>query len=140
MGPSRRRQCVEHVKAIFGVSERRACKVLGHLRSTRRNKPSLVEDEKALTEEIVEPASQFGRNGSRRIIAFLRQNGWHVNHKRVERIWRGKGLQVPAKQPRRGRLRFNDGSCVRLRPAWKDHVWATTSFTWGSMTAQECGC
>ena len=112
------------MKELFGVSERRACRVLGHARSTQRYKPSPVDDEKALTEEIVELASQFGRYGYRRITALLRQRGWHVNHKRVERIWRREGLKVPAKQPKRGRLWFNDGSCVRLRPAWKDHVWA----------------
>ena len=98
--------------------------MLGHPRSTQRYKPVLVDDEKALTEEIVELAGQFGRYGYRRITALLRHRGWHVNHKRVERIWRREGLKVPAKQPKRGRLWFNDGSCVRLRPAWKDHVWA----------------
>jgi len=112
------------VKARCGVSERRACRVLGHPRSTQRYKPSPVEDEKALTEEIVALASQFGRYGYRRITALLRHRGWRVNHKRVERIWRREGLKVPVKQPKRGRLWFNDGSCVRLRPAWKDHVWA----------------
>ena len=83
-----------------------------------------MEDEKALTEEIVELATQFGRYGYRRITALLKHRGWRVNHKRVERIWRREGLRVPVKQPKRGRLWFNDGSCVRLRPAWKDHEWA----------------
>ena len=69
-------------------------------------------------------AGQFGGYGYRRITALLRHRGWRVNHKRVERIWRREGLKVPVKQPKRGRLWFNDGSCVRLRPAWKDHVWA----------------
>jgi putative transposase len=50
--------------------------------------------------------------------------GWRVNHKRVERIWRREGLKVPKKQPKRGRLWLNDGSCVRLRPEHKDHVWS----------------
>ena len=50
--------------------------------------------------------------------------GWSVNHKRVERIWRREGLKVPKKQPKRGRLWLNDGSCVRLRPEHKDHVWS----------------
>jgi transposase InsO family protein len=50
--------------------------------------------------------------------------GWRVNHKRVERIWRKEGLKVPRKQPKRGRLRLNDGSCIRLRPKYKDHVWS----------------
>ena len=83
-----------------------------------------MEDEKALTEEIVALASQFGRYGYRRVTALLRHRGWRVNHKRVERIWRREGLKVPAKQPKRGRLWLGDGSCVRLRPEWKDHVWA----------------
>ena len=47
-----------------------------------------------------------------------------VNHKRVERIWRREGLRVPKKQPQRGRLWLNDGSCIRLRPEHKDHVWS----------------
>jgi transposase InsO family protein len=72
----------------------------------------------------VELASEYGRYGYRRITALLRQEGWRVNHKRVERLWRREGLKVPAKQPKRGRLWLNDGSCVRLRSSWKDHVWA----------------
>jgi len=54
----------------------------------------------------------------------LRQEGWQVNHKRVERIWRKEGLKVPQKQPKRRRLWLNDGSCIRLRPQFKDHVWS----------------
>jgi len=68
-------------------------------------------------------AGQYGRYGYRRITAMLRAEGWVVNHKRVERIWRREGLKVPRKQPKRGRLWFNDGSCIRLRPSWPDHVW-----------------
>ena len=54
----------------------------------------------------------------------LRDEGWRVNHKRVERIWRQEGLKVPQKQPKRGRLWLNDGSCLRLRPCWPNHVWS----------------
>jgi len=54
----------------------------------------------------------------------LRSESWRVNHKRVERIWRREGLKVPKKQPKRGRLWLNDGSCVRLTPEHKDHVWS----------------
>src|SRR3546814_15360614 len=50
--------------------------------------------------------------------------GWSVNHKRVERIWRREGLKVPQRQPKRGRLWLNDGSCIRLRPEYPGHVWA----------------
>ena len=87
LSPSRRRQCVDHAKEIFGVSLRRACRVLGHPRSTQRYEPSPLDDEKALTEEIVEVASQFGRYGYRRITALMRHRGSHVNHNRLERIW-----------------------------------------------------
>jgi transposase InsO family protein len=69
-------------------------------------------------------AQHYGRYGYRRITALLRMAGWHVNHKRIELLWRREGLKVPQRQPKRGRLWLNDGSCVRLRPLWKDHVWA----------------
>jgi len=69
-------------------------------------------------------ASQYGRYGYRRVTAMLRAESWPVNHKRVERIWRKEGLKVPQKQPKRGRLWLNDGSCIRLRPEHKDHVWS----------------
>ena len=54
----------------------------------------------------------------------LRAEGWQVNHKHVERIWRREGLKVPQRQPKRRRLWLNDGSCVRLRPTFRDHVWS----------------
>ena len=54
----------------------------------------------------------------------LREEGWKVNHKRIERLWRQEGLKVPAKQPKRRRLWLNDGSCIRLRPQHRDHVWS----------------
>ncbi len=76
-----------------------------------------------LVKRIVELATQFGRYGYRRITALLRREGWKVNHKRVQRLWRREGLKVPSRQPKRRRLWFNDGSCVRLRPGYKNHVW-----------------
>ncbi len=83
-----------------------------------------ADDEAALTATITDLARQFGRYGYRRITALLRAEGWHTNHKRVERIWRAEGLKVPQRQPKRGRLWLNDGSCVRLRPDRPNHVWA----------------
>ena len=73
---------------------------------------------------MTELATKYGRYGYRRITAMLRQEGFLVNHKRVERLWRIEGLKVPKKQPPRRRLWFNDGSCVRLRPQYKNHVWS----------------
>jgi len=86
--------------------------------------PLATDEEARLVERIIELATQYGRYGYRRITAMLRQEGWQVNHKRVERIWRGEGLKVPKKQPKRRRLWLNDGSCIRLRPENKDHVWS----------------
>ncbi len=98
--------------------------MLGQHRSTQRKVPRGADDEQALTEDIVALARQYGRYGYRRITALLRDAGWHVNRKRVERIWRREGLKVPHKQPKRGRLWLNDGSCIRLRPEYPGHVWA----------------
>jgi len=124
VSPTRRRQVVNHVRDRLGVSERRACQVLGQPRSTQRHEPKERDDERRLVKRIIELACRFGRYGYRRITALLRREGWRVNHKRVQRIWRQEGLKVPKKQPKRGRLWLNDGSCVRLRPQHADHVWA----------------
>ena len=106
------------------VSERRACRVLGQARTTQRYEGRLADDEPLLVKRIVELATKYGRYGYRRITAILRSEGWRVNHKRVERIWREEGLKVPKRQPKRGRLWLNDGSCIRLRPEHRDHVWS----------------
>jgi hypothetical protein len=124
LSPARRRACVDYVVAEHGVSERFACRVLGQHRSTQRKAAVVVEDEAALTAAIIALAVQYGRYGYRRITALLRRDGWTVNVKRVERIWRREGLKVPARQPKRARLWLNDGACLRLRPERPDHVWS----------------
>ena len=124
VSPTRRRRTVEHVRDHLDVSERRACRTLGQLRSTQRYVGRESDDESRLVKRIVELACKYGRYGYRRITALLQREGWHVNHKRVERIWRKEGLKVPQKQPKRGRLWLNDGSCIRLRPQYPNHVWA----------------
>ncbi len=98
--------------------------MLGQHRSVQRRIAQPREDEDSLTAAIVTLASRYGRYGYRRVGALLRHAGLEVNHKRVERIWRREGLKVPQKQPKRGRLWLNDGSCVRLRPQHPNHVWA----------------
>jgi len=115
---------VERLKVELHVSERRLCRVIGQPRSTQRHRPKVKDDEEALTEAIIKLATRFGRYGYRRITSLLEWVGWRVNHKRVERIWRREGLKVPKKQPKRGRLWLNDGSCIRLRPTHKNHVWS----------------
>ena len=107
------------------MSERRVCRVLGQHRSTQRRVPAGRDDEERLIADVTELARQYGRYGYRKIAELLRSTaGWIVNDKRVERIWRREGLKVPAKQPKRGRLWLNDGSCVRLRAEHRNHVWS----------------
>lgn len=108
-----------HVQQKLGVSERRACIVLNQPRSVQRHQSNKSGEEEVLRRDIVRLASTYGRYGYRRITALLRAQGWRVNHKRVERIWREEGLRVPVKQPKRGRLYLNDG-----RPCFKNHVWS----------------
>ena len=115
---------MQEVCVNAGVSERRACRVAEQGRSTQRYREVRAANDAGLVEQIVDLAIKYGRYGYRRITAMLRNDGWRVNHKRVERIWRQEGLKVPKKQRKRRRLWFNDGSCIRLRPEHKDHVWS----------------
>jgi putative transposase len=98
--------------------------LIGQPRATQRYQATRPEDEVGLTAAIISYATRYGRYGYRRIPAFLHGDGWVVNHKRLERIWGQEGLQVPRKQPKRSRLWLSDGSCVRLRPCWPNHVWS----------------
>ena len=118
---------MEYVRNALGrerVSERHACRVLGQPRSVQRRSRYVPSDEPMLVRRMVALATQYGRYGYRRVTALLRAEGFRANHKRVERLWRLEGLKVPQKQPKRKRLWLNDGSCIRLRPAYRDHVWS----------------
>jgi putative transposase len=120
----KKRRATDQVQECMNVSERRVCRVIGQPRSTQRQEKKLRKDEPLLREQIVHLALQYGRYGYRRITALLRNDGWRVNHKRVERIWQEEGLKVPRKQRKRRRLWLNDGSCIRLRPEYTKHVWS----------------
>jgi putative transposase len=99
--------------------------MLGQHRSTQRRVPQGRDDDERLTADIIDLARQYGRYGYRKIAELLRSTaGWVVNDKRVERIWRREGLKVPTKQPKRGRLWLNDGSCIRLRAERPNNVWS----------------
>ena len=111
-------------RAQLHVSERRACAALGQHRSTQRKVPRGRDDDRRLTADIIELARQYGRYRYRKVAALLRQAGWTINDKRVERIWQREGLKVPHKQPKRGSLWLADGSCIRLRPQQRNHVWS----------------
>jgi len=115
---------VQAAQKAFQLSERRVCRALGQPRSTQRYRKHKTGDEESLVLRVAELASQYGRYGYRRITALLQNEGWRVNHKRVERVWRQEGLKVPARQPKRGRLWLKDGSCLRLKPEFPNHVWS----------------
>ncbi len=115
---------MQHVRGKLGHSQRRICQALGVPRSTVRYVPQPREDESALTAAITRLAAQYGRYGYRRVHALLCAEGCLVSHSRVMRIWRVEGLKVPYKQPKRSRLWLNDGSCIRLAPKSRNHVWS----------------
>lgn len=119
-----RRQVVGEIRVNLNFSERRTCRAIQQPRSTQRYQPLVRNGEEPLTQRITALAAKYGRYGYRRITAMLQYEGWQVNHKRVERIWRSEGLKVPKRQPKRGRLWLNDGSCVRLRAEHPNHVWS----------------
>jgi transposase InsO family protein len=119
-----RRQAVRQLQDTFGVSQRRACRVVGQHRSAQRQRPRTKEDEPRLVQRMLELVRQHPRFGYRRIWVLLRREGWRVNRKRVERLWRREGLKVPRKRRKKRRLGSSANGCVRRRALHKDHVWA----------------
>lgn len=115
---------METTRTKYRLSERHACRIVGQPRGTQRYSVIVRADEDALTQAIIQLAAQYGRYGYRRITALLQEAGWSVGVDRVQRIWRREGLKVPRKQRPRGRLWLNDGSCIRLRPERRNHVWS----------------
>lgn len=115
-----------HVKKELGYSEseRRICKVLHLGRSSFRYQPVNNEFQQRLKSRVIELASEYGRYGYKQITGLLNMEGWEVGRDRVYTIWRKEGLKVPDKQPKRGRIWMKDGSCLRLRPEYKNHVWS----------------
>jgi len=73
---------------------------------------------------LIRLAKQYGRYGYRKIAELLRIEGWRVNHKKVERLWREEGLQMPRRHKKRKRLYHKDHSIIRLRPKYQNHIWA----------------
>jgi putative transposase len=123
LSPVRRHFAVQHARDK-GLSERHACRLTGQWHTTQRYEPTQVDDEDRLTQLILALAGQYGRFGNRRITGMLKLAGWKVGKDRVQRIWRREGLKVPARHKPRGRLWLNDGSCIRLRPQHRHHVWS----------------
>ena len=119
-----RRHAVASAINKYSISQRRACRAIGQSRATQRYEIRKLPDEDELTRRIIDLVAPYGRYGTPRITAMLYREGLKVNHKRVERIWRKQGLKVARRQKKRRRLWLNDGSCIRLRPEYRNHVWS----------------
>jgi transposase InsO family protein len=115
---------VIHVQRQLGVTERRACRVLGQPRSSQRFVSRQPDKDRAVRERLVALSRRYPRYGYRRIWALLRREGWRVNRKRVQRLWRQGGLRVPQRQRKRQRLGSSEQSCQRRRAEYKNHVWS----------------
>ena len=115
---------MEHARAKYVVSARRACRVVRQWRGTQRYQPLRRTDEEELTQAILALATKYGRYGDRRITGLRQNAGWRVGQDRVQRIWRREGLKVPQKPRPRGRLWLHEGSCIRLRPERANPVWS----------------
>lgn len=112
-----------HVRQKLRSSERRTCRTIGIARSTHRFKATPKEDE-CLRLALIRLAKAYGRYGYRKIAELLRMEGWRVNHKKVERLWREEGLQLPQRHKKRKRLYHKDSSIIRLRPRYPNHIWS----------------
>jgi transposase InsO family protein len=123
VSPARRRVCVEHVVRELGVSERKACAVLGQHRSTQRYERRVAADESALVGRIEEIVRSHPRYGYRLVCGRLRLDGWRVNHKRVHRLCRREGLRVPRKNRRKRRLGVSANGIERRKAMHRNDVW-----------------
>jgi transposase InsO family protein len=112
------------VRNRFQVSERKACWVIGQLRTTQRYEKVIDHEGERVRDRILELVKEYGRYGYKTITSMLQLEGFAVGRDRVHRIWQEEGLQVPQKQPKRARLWLADGSCIRLRPTHRNHVWS----------------
>jgi putative transposase len=108
----------------LGISQRRACRYLGQSRSTQRRAPLVAQDDAVLRAQLRAFSRRRPRWGYRQAHQHLLDEGWQVNRKRTQRLWREEGLRVPPK--RRKRLRRGDSTVPgdRLRAERPDHVWA----------------
>ena len=107
-----------------GLSQRRACKITGQHRSTQRREAVRAGDDQALRGQLRQISTDRPRWGYRRAHAQLLEEGWSVNRKRVQRLWREEGLRVPRRRRKRLRLGESSVPAKRLRALRLDHVWA----------------
>jgi putative transposase len=124
VSPARRRRAVEHLQQVFGVSQRWACQLVGQHRSTQRHQPVESARDRVLREQLRQFSRVYPRWGYRRAHAQLVGQGWCVNRKAVQRLWREEGLRVPARRRKRQRLGTSTTPAARLAAEHPGHVWA----------------
>jgi putative transposase len=124
VSPARRRRAVQHLQQVFGVSQRWACRLVGQHRSTQRHQPVEPDRDRALRAELRQLSRAHPRWGYRRAHAVLREQGWVVNRKAVQRLWREEGLRVPVRRRKRQRLGSSSCPADRLAAEHPNHVWA----------------
>jgi putative transposase len=115
---------VEHPQKSFCVSERRACRVVDQPRSSQRHVCAKASKDTTMVQRIVTLSHENPRYGYRRVWALLRREGWAVNKKRIQRLWRKAGLRVPAKERKRQRIGNSENSSSRRRAEYPGHVWS----------------
>jgi putative transposase len=115
---------VKHLQKNFKVSERRACRVLDQPRSSQRYISTKADIDTALSQRMVALSRENPRYGYRRVWALLRREGWAVNKKRVQRVWRKAGLMVPSKECKRRRMGASENGVTRRQAKYIDHVWS----------------
>jgi putative transposase len=125
VSPARRRAAVVYLVRRHGISERRACRPLGQHRSTQRYRALVPLEEAALVRAMNARAAAHPRWGYRAVWTLLREEGWRVNRKRIERLWRLEGHRLP-QRPRHGkRAQGSAENSSRNRPALSvNHTWS----------------
>jgi len=124
LSPSRRRDAIRHVKDGLGISERRACRALGQARSTQRYDSRKPDRDRPVVTRMHGLSAENPRMGYRTITTLLRREGWQVNQKRIHRLWKEAGLQVPQRQHKKRRIGTSENGCVRLKASHPGHVWS----------------
>lgn len=112
------------VRQRLDTSERRTCKTVGMPRSSQRYVDRPKDNEDSLRLALIRLAKQYGRYGYRKITRLLQIEGWKVNEKKIERLWREEGLQQPKRHKKQKRLYHKDSSVIRLRPKYENHIWS----------------
>ena len=114
---------MDQVQRQMPISQRRACRTLGQPRATQRARRIRPDRDQPLVSKLHQLSRCYPRYGYRMIAALVRQEGWQVNRKRIYRLWRQEGLQVPRRTHKRPRGGDAQNACTRKKALYPNHVW-----------------